>query len=626
MKIKTIILLLLVVILPTTLLSWGGYQLAQQQSEQIETQVKELLADQLTEIDSRIKKYFSIQEALLEKATSRPFPTLDSIRETVNSTGIIDNIFIINPNDSLAFPNLISPLNQRERDFHEKIKTIVEDGDIRNQVLQALGNKRNRAGAFQNPKGMPQDQTDSTNNLNSNWVPNTGPDQVFQSGQQSLRRSIQQNLFPQGSQQEETLDQQSGGQLPQQLNRRFFNVLSDPEKQTSSGSMNQSDVLETCSGWFVWYWGRGLNLIYWQRLASGRIICVALERSRWMSDLVTELPESIENPTNRELLSKKKDGRTTRIVNSNGDTVYQWGDNPTDDLVLAADVPVSQPLNAWRLQMAVDPSILKSQTTVGANIVLGIIASSIALIAVAWIFMREYNKELTEAGRRVSFVNQVSHELRTPLTNIRMYAELLGLDLQRVDGIDSEKARKRLSVVESESERLSRLIGNVLTFAGNQKHKLKLHETIGVIDDCIESVLSSFAPNLEKLNLEIKTDFAASEKVRFDSDVLEQIVGNLISNVEKYASDGEHVCVSTRYENGISEIVVQDDGFGVKPADRSKIFEPFWRVSNDLKHASGTGIGLSISRELARLHGGDLRLNATEIGACFVVTLRTTEI
>ena len=608
-------------ILPTTLLSWGGYQLAQKQSEQIETQVRELLADQLTEIDSRIKKYFSIQEALLEKATSRPFPTLDSIRETVNSTGIIDNIFIINPNDSLAFPNLISPLNQRERDFHEKIKTIVEDGDIRNQVLQTLGIKRNRVGALQNLNAIPQDQTDATNNLNSNWVPKTGAGQDFQSGQQSLRRSIQENLIQQDTQQETARDQESGGQLPQQLNRRFFNVLSDPEKQT-----NRSDVLETCSGWFVWYWGRGLNLIYWQRLASGRIVCVALERSRWMLDLVNELPESIANPTDRELLSNKKDVRTTRIVNSNGATVYQWGDNPTDDLVLAADITVSQPLNSWRLQMAVDPSIFKSQTTVGANIVLGIVASSIALIAVAWIFIREYNKELTEAGRRVSFVNQVSHELRTPLTNIRMYAELLGLDLQRVNGIDSEKAQKRLSVVESESERLSRLIGNVLTFAGNQKHKLKLHETTGVVDDCIESVLSSFAPNLEKINLEIKTDFSASKEVRFDSDVLEQIVGNLISNVEKYASDGEHVCVSTRYDNGVSEIVVQDDGFGVKPADRNKIFEPFWRVSNDLKHASGTGIGLSISRELARLHGGDLRLNPTEIGACFVVTLRTTEI
>ena len=426
-------------ILPTTLLSWGGYQLAQKQSEQIETQVRELLADQLTEIDSRIKKYFSIQEALLENATSRPFPTLDSIRETVNSTGIIDNIFIINPNDSLAFPNLISPLNQRERDFHEKIKTIVEDGDIRNQVLQTLGIKRNRVGALQNLNAIPQDQTDATNNLNSNWVPKTGAGQDFQSGQQSLRRSIQENLIQQDTQQETARDQESGGQLPQQLNRRFFNVLSDREKQT-----NRSDVLETCSGWFVWYWGRGLNLIYWQRLASGRIVCVALERSRWMSDLVNELPESIANPTDRELLSNKKDVRTTRIVNSNGATVYQWGDNPTDDLVLAADITVSQPLNSWRLQMAVDPSIFKSQTTVGANIVLGIVASSIALIAVAWIFIREYNKELTEAGRRVSFVNQVSHELRTPLTNIRMYAELLGLDLQRVNGIDSEKAQKTI--------------------------------------------------------------------------------------------------------------------------------------------------------------------------------------
>lgn len=621
----------MVVILPIALLSWGGYQLAQQQTEQIETQVKELLAEQLKEVDSRIKKYFSIQEALLEKSTSRNFPTLDSIRDTVNSTGIIDNIFVINPNDSLAFPNLISPLNQREKDFHEKIKTIVEDGDIRNQVLQTLGTKRRRSIANQTSNRFPQDQTNATSNLKSGWVPYSDSNQSLQSGQQSLNRSIQQNLLQQEKQQNANSEKEPGGQPPRQLNRRFYNILSDPVSVTEqqlnySATADTDDVLESCSGWFVWYWGRGLNLIYWQRLPSGRIICVALERSRWMSDLVSELPESISIPADGKLMTgKKKDVRTTRIVNSNGDTIYQWGDNPTDDLVLAADIPVSEPLNSWRLQMAVDPSILKSQTTVGLNIILGIVASSIALVAVAWVFMREYNKELTEAGRRVSFVNQVSHELRTPLTNIRMYAELLGIDLQRVEGMDSEKAQKRLSVVESESERLSRLIGNVLTFAGNQKHKLKLHESAGVIDDCIESVLSSFAPNLEKCNLEIKTDFNASKEVRFDSDALEQIVGNLISNVEKYASDGKHVCVATRYEDGVSEIVVQDDGRGVKPGDRNKIFEPFWRVSNDLKHASGTGIGLSISRDLARLHGGDLRLKETDIGACFVVTLKTIE-
>ena len=610
MKIKTIILLLLVVILPIALLSWGGYQLARQQTEQIETQVKDLLAEQLKEIDSRINKYFSIQEALLEKSTSRNFPTLDSIRDTVNATGIIDNIFIINPNDSLAFPNLVSPLNQRERDFHEKIKTIVEDGDIRNQVLQALGTKRKRSSSSQPSNRFPQDQTNAINNLKSGWVPYSDSNQPFQTGQQSLNRSIQQNLLQQENRQNANEELELGNQTTQENTYTIANT----------------DVLESCSGWFVWYWGRGLNLIYWQRLASGRVVCVALERSRWMSDLVSELPESISIPADGKLMTgKKKDVRTTRIVNSNGETIYQWGDIPTDELVLAADIPVSQPLNSWRLQMAVDPSILKSQTTVGLNIILGIVASSIALVAVAWVFMREYNKELTEAGRRVSFVNQVSHELRTPLTNIRMYAELLGIDLQRVEGIDSEKAQKRLSVVESESERLSRLIGNVLTFAGNQKHKLQLHESVGVIDQCIESVLSSFAPNLEKCDLEIKTDFNASKEVRFDSDALEQIVGNLISNVEKYASDGKHVCVSTRYENGVSEVIVQDDGQGVKPSDRIRIFEPFWRVSNDLKHASGTGIGLSISRDLARLHGGDLRLKETDIGACFVVTLKTIE-
>ena len=679
-KFKTLLLLFLVVVLPTALLSWGGYQIAQQQSNDFEIQVKSLLKDQLTELDTRIEKYFSLQEASLQNTSITGFTDYDSVRDFVDSVGIVENVFIITANDFLAYPNpLISPLTQREEEFYAKIKTIVEDGDIQNEVLQFLAaNNRNYVGNagqnFQlsnNPSGqeIAQPATDSqtefgnpsiTNSLPRNGTPNNEPfdPRKSESQQPDSNRtdSEQQNTNRrQRPTQSRSNNPQSGNSIPNAAQSndlsRAQNALDlaqqanpfPPTSYVQTLQTTQQSLLdrirsikegipesyETCSGWFVWYWGRGVNLIYWQRLATGNIVCVALERSRWMSDLIAELPDSVSSDSVDKAAStsvspqRPSTLRTTKIVNASGESVYLWGNQVSDEMVLAAEIPVSHPLASWSLQMWVMPNELQSQSMVGVNIVLGIVASSIALIAVAWIFFREYTKEIQEASKRVSFVNQVSHELRTPLTNIRMYAELLGKDIQSLEGTDVDKAKQRIEVVESESERLSRLIGNVLTFAGSQKNKLEVYPTCGVIDDCVTQSLSSFAPNLEKLGIEIRTQLDAKKPVKFDADALGQIIGNLISNVEKYAPDSDFVEIETRQAANFSEIGIRDNGQGIDAKYGEKIFEPFWRLSNELQHASGTGIGLSISRELAKIHGGDLRLEDSDTGARFLIRIKT---
>ena len=601
MKFKTLILLLLVVVLPTALLSWGGLQLARQQSGQHESQVKGLMRDQLVELDSRIKRYFTVQEAFLQKTASSPMGSIDEIRDTVDSTGVIDNIFIITVDDVLAYPNPISPLNKRELEFYGRIKTIVDDGEIQNRVLQA-------AGQSLNPQNTEDDN--ASENLQSDEE---------QSEQQEAGNNLGVPISGQSNIDVPQQVTQGRAQVlsPQQSSPRSKNSQADPNDQQLETGDPEEKTYEVCEGWFIWYWGRGVNLIFWQRLATGNVVCVALERSRWMSDLIAELPDSVG--TIDESDSKKL--RSTKIVNSNGDNVYQWGSDVSEEMVLAAEVPVSHPLTSWKLQMWVMAGELKSQSLVGVNIVLGIVASSIALIAVAWIFFREYAKDLEEASKRVSFVNQVSHELRTPLTNIRMYAELLKKEISELDGVDAEQARKRIDVVESESTRLSRLIGNVLSFAGSQKNNLQVRPSNGVIDECVESILSSFAPNLERLGIEIRTDLQATEEVKFDSDILGQIIGNLISNVEKYACDGNFIELTTRIEGKQAVVTIADDGLGIDPKYAQKVFEPFWRMSNKLQHASGTGIGLSISRELARMHGGDLALESSDCGARFVIRI-----
>lgn len=197
-------------------------------------------------------------------------------------------------------------------------------------------------------------------------------------------------------------------------------------------------------------------------------------------------------------------------------------------------VSASRPHLPWNLGdgpgMASRP--LASFTVGAASLGLygGIVALALVLGLLAVYFYRESSRELREAGQRVNFVGQVSHELKTPLTNIRMYAELLEQQLDESD----EEARKDLNVIVSESRRLSRLIGNILTFSRKDRETLKLRLSEGILDEALRDTVEHFRPLLESKGVAIELDLHAAELVSFDRDVIEQIVGNLLSNVEKY--------------------------------------------------------------------------------------------
>jgi len=376
-------------------------------------------------------------------------------------------------------------------------------------------------------------------------------------------------------------------------------------------------------GWYAWYWGPGLNLIFWHRLESGQIVAVALPRGRWIADLVAELPQTPLPSSD----ATDPDSRI-RLVDSNGAAVYQWGDfEPAEDARPAVEMPLSEPLASWRLQYFVpDEQFAAAGRSAYFGLLIGLIVAGIALAAMALLFYREYAREMREAVQRVDFVNQVSHELKTPLTSIRMYADLLQIDLEGLDADDAAKPQERAKVIVGESERLSRLIGNVLTFARQQRGKLTLRPTIGVPNEAIAAVIERFTPAMEQKGIEIDFDGAATTPVRFDVDALQKILGNLLSNVEKYAPDSETVEIASRQEDGRTIVTVADHGPGIKTGHREKVFDPFYRISDNIKGVVGTGIGLSIARELARLHGGDLTLVPSHSGACFQVELQTEEV
>jgi signal transduction histidine kinase len=222
----------------------------------------------------------------------------------------------------------------------------------------------------------------------------------------------------------------------------------------------------------------------------------------------------------------------------------------------------------------------------------------------------------------VSFVNQVSHELKTPLTNVRLYAELLEDHLPEEDGV----AQQRLGVLLAECRRLSRLITNVLTFARAQRSGLTLHPQPACVDDLVRELGAQFAPAFEAKGIAPRLELGAARAVKVDGDALTQMLGNLLGNVEKYAPRAP-VVVRTEQEPGRVRITVADGGPGIPAADQERVFEPFVRLGGASHEAvPGTGIGLSIARDLARLHGGDLRCLRVPSGACFALTLAVEEL
>ena len=415
----------------------------------------------------------------------------------------------------------------------------------------------------------------------------------------------------------------------------FEGVVLNSEKVTEEGVANSypsNSKFESSapanSKWFGWYWERGLNLIYWQRRPSGKIVGCALERSRWMADLIAEMPDTDmkTQKVDTRQVSQTFDSRI-RLVNASGSPVYQWGHfQPTESAEPFCEIPVVDPLASWRLQCFVPDDQLVASSN-GSWLGLAAMLATIALVLAlsGYFLIREYVRDMRSAEQQVSFVNQVSHELKTPLTNIRMYAELLERDFDQLETDVESDSRKRLDVILSESQRLSRLIGNVLTFARHQRDTLSLRPSKAVPGQVIEQIVDRFRPSLEEKGIAIQVTSDSQQAILLDTDILEQIVGNLISNVEKYAAGGKHLELDSSAADGQLTINVRDAGPGIKTSNRELVFEPFRRECNDVSSATGTGIGLSIARELARLHGGDLVLKESQQGCWFQATLKSRE-
>ncbi|HMA41409.1 MAG TPA: HAMP domain-containing sensor histidine kinase [Gemmatimonadales bacterium] len=241
------------------------------------------------------------------------------------------------------------------------------------------------------------------------------------------------------------------------------------------------------------------------------------------------------------------------------------------------------------------------------------------LIVIALIQLR---RESDLAALRTHFVSGVSHELRTPLAQIRMFAETLVLGRVRSD---EERARS-LAIIDQEARRLTNLVENLLHFSRAERQSLRVAPVPTLVGPLIRGVLESFAPLAGTRRVHIATSLREGAVALADEGALRQMLLNLLDNAVKYGPEGQVVTVGMDPPSGDRiRIWVQDQGPGIPAAERERIWQQFWRLERDRGSAvAGTGIGLSVVRQLAALHRGRVWVEtAPGGGARFVIELPT---
>jgi signal transduction histidine kinase len=224
--------------------------------------------------------------------------------------------------------------------------------------------------------------------------------------------------------------------------------------------------------------------------------------------------------------------------------------------------------------------------------------------------------------RRGAFVSAVTHELRTPLTTFRLYTELLAEGAVAAE----DKRRQYLETLRREAERLGLLVENVLSYARleRNRHGTRIEAiALGTLFERVRPRLDDRAAQAQmRLELQLPQD-AASWAVRTDPGAAEQILLNLVDNACKYAAcaDNKTILVRAARSGRLVTLLVRDYGPGV--ADTRRLFRPFSKSAREAaQSAPGVGLGLALSRRLARQMGGDLAWDqAVTDGAAFVLTL-----
>jgi two-component system phosphate regulon sensor histidine kinase PhoR len=268
--------------------------------------------------------------------------------------------------------------------------------------------------------------------------------------------------------------------------------------------------------------------------------------------------------------------------------------------------PLGDPFPGLKVELGPVPS---PPDALSRPALIAVIGAALFLAALGGLLVwRDFHRERQLATLRAQFIASVSHELRTPLTAIRLFIESLRMN----PGLDVPTRNEYLDTMNRESERLSRLVNNVLEFSRMERQTKTYAMRPLSLAGTVASVVAAFRPVMEHAGYRLETSVEKDlPDLSADGDAIEQAVGNLLANAMKYSGPSREIRLQLRRVGRHAQIEVRDFGIGIPAADQARIFDPYYRVaSKENTSIQGAGLGLTVVRHIVRGHGGDVEVES----------------
>lgn len=297
-----------------------------------------------------------------------------------------------------------------------------------------------------------------------------------------------------------------------------------------------------------------------------------------------------------------------------------WSRQPLDQADRIVTVNFGEALPSWRVALY-QPRGMSPRKAVGRQITIFTIAFGLLLVVIVAGLGATYRLvrwETEMAQLKADFVANVSHDLKTPLSLIRMFGETL--EMGRV--ADETTRREYYRVITRESERLSRLIDNVLDFSRIEGGHRKYEMAPTAVEPLVREPLEAFSYPLTQQGFKVEVVVAPDlPAVPMDADAVSQAVANLLDNAIKYSGERKVLKVAARVEADHLALSVADAGIGIPAAEQRKIFEKFYRVGrSEIQGRRGSGMGLALVRHIVEAHGGRVTVESRPgVGSCFTL-------
>ncbi|HEY4306924.1 MAG TPA: HAMP domain-containing sensor histidine kinase [Gemmatimonadaceae bacterium] len=302
------------------------------------------------------------------------------------------------------------------------------------------------------------------------------------------------------------------------------------------------------------------------------------------------------------------------VTSPSGAVVFQ---SPWHDASLyVGEAPIEQ-AGALRVRVTIRPHAVQTLALALPQsripILVGLLTITAAMVGVT---VLQLKREHELSRLRSDFISSVSHELRTPLSQILLFAETLNLGRVRTE----QERHTATDVIVQEGRRLMHLVENILHFSRAERRMTRLGPERLNLSAAVRAIVDDWMPLATAEGVTVQMDVAPNVEAVADRSALRQIVLNLLDNAVKYGPPAQTVTVETRVVDDRARIAISDEGEGIPLRERERVWASFYRLD---KHANssvaGSGIGLFVVRELARLQGGDAWIEDSRSGGARVV-------